>query len=263
LEFREAVDFLACDKPFSISYGLAETRKHCMESGIDVYERLCHHNPTRSVLNFDTLAILARNEDGKLDKEKARKLIFLFRPDIEGDITLLNFLKACDKVYRRLRLSRATIVNSNQLDEALGFILNCIFFILMSSVIFLGIYEFDPTQIFVAIGSISLAISFAIGNASSKWFEGVLLVLLRKPYDIGDRIAISDPTVDTCSDGSVTWFVESVNLFSTTVRNAATNEVATYNNGYLAGTRIVNAARSSKASVYVRLTLALMCLMRN
>ncbi len=228
-----------------------------MESGIDVYKRLCHHNLSRSVLNFDTLTILARDEKGKVDKEKARALIFLFRPDSEGNITLLNFLKANDKVYRRLRLLRATVVNSNQLDDALGFILNCVFFILMISVIALGVYDLDPTQIFVAIGSLSLSISFAIGNASSKWFEGVLLVLVRKPYDIGDRIAISDPKCDTNIDGSVTWFVESVALYSTTVRNAATNEVATYNNGYLAGTRIINAARSPKACVYVRLNFGI------
>ena len=59
--------------------------------------------------------------------------------------------------------------------------------------------------------------------------------------------------MDTSSDGSTTWFVEAVTLFSTTVRNAATNEVATYNNGYLAGTRIINAARSPKAIVCINL----------
>lgn len=78
-------------------------------------------------------------------------------------------------------------------------------------------------------------------------------MLFRKPFDIGDRVAISDPTKDTNSNGSTTWFVERFSIFVTTVRNAATNEVATYNNGYLAGTRIINAARSPKAFVYINL----------
>ena len=78
-------------------------------------------------------------------------------------------------------------------------------------------------------------------------------MLFRKPFDIGDRIAISDPTNDTNPNGSTTWFVDKFNIFATTVRNAATNEVATYNNGYLAGTRIINAARSPKAQVYIHL----------
>jgi hypothetical protein len=68
-----------------------------------------------------------------------------------------------------------------------------------------------------------------------------------------DRIAISDPTNDTSGDGSATWFVEKVDLFTTTVRFATTNEVATIANGSLASTRIINASRSPKALVYLRL----------
>ena len=78
-------------------------------------------------------------------------------------------------------------------------------------------------------------------------------MFIRQPYDIGDRIAISDPEKDTNVIGSTTWFVDKFSIFSTTVRSAATNEVATYNNGYLAGTRIINAARSPKAQVYIHL----------
>lgn len=40
-------------------------------------------------------------------------------------------------------------------------------------------------------------------------------------------------------------------LYSTTVRLAATNEVATYSNGSLAQSRIINAARSPQAVVSV------------
>ena len=83
--------------------------------------------------------------------------------------------------------------------------------------------------------------------------QGILLVLVRQPYDVGDRIAISNPMVDTPSDGSATWFVEQISLFTTTVRNAGTNEVGTYANGSLAMFRIVNAARSPQAVVSVRL----------
>ena len=37
----------------------------------------------------------------------------------------------------------------------------------------------------------------------------------RRPYDIGDRIAVSDPEKDTSSNGSTTWFVEDLGLYST------------------------------------------------
>ena len=280
MEFREAVDYLGGDKPFSVSFGLADTRKHCMESAVKVYKHLLLKNPEQTVLHFDTLSVLASGDDGILDLEKARSLIRLFRPDCDGNITMLNFLKACDKVYRRLRLFRATVVNSNQLDDALEIILNIFFYALLTCLILSFFFAINPTQIFLLTASITAPVSFAIGSTSSKWFEvshsfvnlnfkishalniiffrynttkGVLFVLVRKPFDIGDRIAISDPKNDTNSNGSTTWFVEKITLYFTTVRNAATNEVATYNNGYLAGSRIINAARSPKAQVYVNL----------
>jgi hypothetical protein len=141
-----------------------------MESAIKVYQRLLLINPEDSVLKFDTLAMLARDEKGKFEKEKASALVRLFRPDAEGNISLLNFLRACDKVYKSLRLFRAAIVNSNQQDDALGVILNCFFYVLVVCLI-MAIFAIDPTQIFLATASLSVSLSFAIGNASSKWFE--------------------------------------------------------------------------------------------
>jgi small-conductance mechanosensitive channel len=77
--------------------------------------------------------------------------------------------------------------------------------------------------------------------------------LVRKPYDVGDRIAISDPEEDTNINGSAGWIVEKVDLFTTTVRFATTREVATISNGALAGSRIINLKRSQKALVYIYL----------
>ena len=94
-------------------------------------------------------------------------------------------------------------------------------------------------------------------NSFSLNLKGLLLVLLRQPYNIGDRIAVSNPMVDTPPDGSTTWFVEGITLFHTTVRCAGTNEVGTYNNGSLAPLRIINAARSPKAFVTVKLKLGI------
>ena len=82
---------------------------------------------------------------------------------------------------------------------------------------------------------------------------GFLFILVRKPFDVGDRIAVSDPVVDTNPDGSTGWIVEKVDLSTTTYRNALTREVATVGNGVLALTRVINQARSKEAQVVIRL----------
>mmetsp|Transcript_25824 Transcript_25824/g.29982 ORF Transcript_25824/g.29982 Transcript_25824/m.29982 type:complete len:357 (-) Transcript_25824:211-1281(-) len=225
-----------------------------MESAGSVYRRLLLSKPESQILHFDTFVdVLARDKEGRLKKDKVMALSRFLRPNRKGEITMLNFLKSCDKVYKQLRMFRATVMNSAQLDNAFEFIMNIFFYLIVSCVILQIVFAIEPSTLLLGMVSLLVPFTFAISNASSKWFEGVLLVLVRKPYDIGDRIALSNPESDTSSDGSTTWFVENITLFSTTVRMAASNEVATYNNGYLTGLRIINAARSPKAQVFVNL----------
>lgn len=73
--------------------------------------------------------------------------------------------------------------------------------------------------------------------------------MVRRPYEIGDRINVSSVNIDTSGAGSAGWVVKDVDLFTTTVVYGATNEVATYSNGSLASYRIINAARSPKAVI--------------
>ncbi len=69
---------------------------------------------------------------------------------------------------------------------------------------------------------------------------------MRRPYDIGDRIHVSNVETDTNSNGSAYWVVDDITLFTTTVIYLPTNERATYSNGSLALSRIINANRSPK-----------------
>jgi hypothetical protein len=94
--------------PLSVPFGIADTRQNCARSAEIVYNRLLMKN-TGPVLHIETLLILAVDKDGKLDKNKARALIKLFRPDRNGNITLLDFLQSCDAVYKRVVLFRATL----------------------------------------------------------------------------------------------------------------------------------------------------------
>ena len=69
----------------------------------------------------------------------------------------------------------------------------------------------DPLSLFLSFSSVILAFAFVIGSASSKYFEGILFILVRRPYGIGDIIHVSDPERDTNPGGSVVsfpWCVE-------------------------------------------------------
>lgn len=87
------------------------------------------------------------------------------------------------------------------------------------------------------------------GAACSKYVEGLLLIFVRRPYNIGDRIHVDDVNAELPSTGSAGFIVKDVDVYTTTVVYGATNEVATYSNGSLASSRIINAARSPKANL--------------
>jgi small-conductance mechanosensitive channel len=256
LEFRETLNYMDGGNPLSVPFGPASTRKECLKSSQKVYHKLLLQSPENQILRFEKLLVLAVDKKGKLNKTKARALIRLFRPDRKGNLTLLDFVRSCDHLYKKVKMFRATTANATQLDDALENLLNVAFYTILTVVLLL-VMQVDFLTVFSTLAGIILPLSFLFSTAASLYFQGVLLVLVRQPYDIGDRIALSKPENDTDKDGSTSWFVEQISLFSTTVRNAATNEVATYSNSSLAPLRIINAARSPKAVKTLRLKFAI------
>lgn len=242
--------------PLSVPFGPASSRKECLKSSQKVYQKLLLQSPENRILQFETLLVLSIDKTGMLNKRKARALIRLFRPDRKGNLTLLDFVRTCDHLYKKVKLFRATTANVTQLDDALENLLNVVFYTILTVVLLL-VMQVDFLTVFSTLAGIILPLSFLFSTAASLYFQGVLLVLVRQPYDIGDRIALSKPENDTDKDGSTSWFVEQISLFSTTLKNAATNEVATLSNSSLAPLRIINAARSPKAVKTLRLKFAI------
>ena len=98
-----------------------------------------------------------------------------------------------------------------------------------------------------------MSLAFAVGPSTARYIEGVLLIAVRRPYDLGDRVLIVNAENAVNQGVGLSWFVEDINLFSTTLRFAATNEVSTVNNGAISLCRIVNYARSPRALVTIPL----------
>jgi small-conductance mechanosensitive channel len=203
----------------------------------------------KACLNFETLALVAVDSDGTLDQQKLKELVKVFRPDRNGDLTLLDFAKSVDAVYKDMRLLRAGVANSSKIDHAFETLFNFAFYIVLFFIA-IGVLGYDPWVFFASVTGIIVGFGFMIGAACSKYIEGLLLVLVRRPYDIGDRIHVSDVNTDTSTSGSLGWIVKDVGLYTTTVVLGATNEVATYSNGSLASSRIINAARSPQAVLF-------------
>src|SRR3569832_669990 len=153
---------------------------------------------------------------------------------------------------------RRTCLNAcpPQMDLAFEVFFN---FFFNNDVIFilLAIIGVDPFKILASITGFFVGFAFMIGGACSLWFQGLLMVFFRRPFDIGDRIATSQPYTDTSTTGSSTWVVKDMDLYCTTVVYGSTSEVATYSNGALSPLRIINASRSPQAYLSFHLFFAI------
>jgi hypothetical protein len=79
-----------------------------------MYKRLMLRTPDSASLKFDTLALMGTDKDGKLDHDTLKGLIRLFRPERDGTLSLVNFAKSIDTVYKEVRLLRASVNNSSK-----------------------------------------------------------------------------------------------------------------------------------------------------
>lgn len=108
LQFRRSMACLHTPFPFSGSFGLADSRENCIQSAQQVYRRLRLNAPDEDDLNFETLALLGLQRDGTLNQAKLKEMIRLFRPDRDGTLNIVDFVKSIDKVYKEIRMLRAS-----------------------------------------------------------------------------------------------------------------------------------------------------------
>jgi hypothetical protein len=169
LNFRKALAFIQKRYPFSFAFGPAYSREACIESSQAVYGRLMLGTPSASVLPFETIALLALTVTSEIDQQKAKDLVKLFRPDRQGYLTVLDFVKSVDSVYKEFRLLSASIENSSRIDKAFETLFNIPFYALVATMILIQL-DFDPLALFLSLSSVILAFAFMIGSASAKYF---------------------------------------------------------------------------------------------
>ena len=80
--------------PFSKLFGRADSRDACVASSAKVYEKLVTSQEADSAnLKFATLAEIATNSHGQINQKKVKRLIDVFRPNKNKELSLLDFTR--------------------------------------------------------------------------------------------------------------------------------------------------------------------------
>jgi hypothetical protein len=201
-------------QPFGGAFGPAHNRDAVVQSAEFVFRRLLTLSPESETLPFEALEMLAHEGDidGPLDRSKLKTIKRMFRPDKENFLSLLDFVRACDGLYKKLRFFRASVGNASVIDHHLESIIDCVFYFVLLLVL-LSVTGLNAWSLLVSISTLLVSISFAVGSSASKYIEGILLIAVRRPYDLGDRIYMMDPSVINSDLGiMVSWFIEGTQL---------------------------------------------------
>ncbi|KAL7557214.1 hypothetical protein ACA910_001282 [Epithemia clementina (nom. ined.)] len=254
VQFRQAFGVMI--KPYFLSraFGSVETRDECFISADKFFRMMLNvmedGTENQSIQTDDMMDWMFGGYHNEYERERAEDLIDLLGPDSNGRIEKLQFVKAIDNVYKEVRLLENAILNASHIDREYEKLMNFLFYILLVFVIYGGL-GLDLGALIVALTTFILGFAFMIGPASAQVFEGVVLVLGRQPYDVGDRVAFDNTEAPARLHGSPHWVVEKVDLLSTTARLTGTNEIATFANGSIARNRIINMNRSPDPFIYI------------
>lgn len=223
---------------------------------MQVYDKLVNLQGGTGALKFETVATLSLHHPKPRDFGKRKQLRNIFCPDKHGHINLVDFVQSIDCIYKRQLLLCRSMENFAAIDRAYERLINIVFFafVVVVALVLLG---FDPLAFILALSALIVSLTFLIGPAASVCFEGMLMILLRAPYEIGDRIVISAPDAAKEKTAMAAWIVEDIDIYTTTVMSASTGEVATLSNGTLARSTIVNLNRSKKALLTVILRFSI------
>ena len=101
-----------------------QTANACVQSGQNVYKELFVRQGSGDVLQFDSIAEIAVSKDGTLDRPKLKALVRIFRPARDGDLTMIDFLKSVDSVYKEFRILQASVENAGTFGRAFELMVN-------------------------------------------------------------------------------------------------------------------------------------------
>jgi hypothetical protein len=171
LKFKRALRYMDESRPFGEAYGPAADRDEAIASAHQVYWSLMKFDrDSVNAINFDILALITNDEDGKTIPEKLQALKKIFRPDARNELPMLAFIQSCDTIYKRLRYFRASVSNSSVIDAVLENMVNWLFYFVLSLVV-MEIMDFDPWTLIVSATSLLVSVSFALGPSVSQFVE--------------------------------------------------------------------------------------------
>lgn len=205
-------------------------------------------------IDFQLIAQAAKLSCGSIGYEaNIATLSSTFNATLQGRVSRCNFITSIDEIYKTMRLLVGSIDNSSRINAEFESIVNAFVYSLIA--VFTPLFFWaDTNTIFVTLIALLLNITVVVYLSSSGYLKGILHIIIKQPYNIGDRICFNntpDPELKLNNLPLGGWIIEKFDLYTTTVRQGITGEHSTFPNSCMLkdNTRVVTWKRSQKANV--------------
>jgi hypothetical protein len=161
-----------------------------------------------------------------------------------GYITEEQCMAALCLVYKEQRFAATSLNDYGELHQSLRSVVDFFFWAII--LVFLQAFlQLNILNYFLPFVTLSLTLSFALGNLVGNIFLAICFVFFMVPYEVGNKVAIGTPT-----SPRIEGFVKSISLLYTTITTSA-NEIVKIPNHTLFGEKIANQAESGGAALAV------------
>ena len=123
-------------------------------------------------------------------------------------------------------------------------------FVVLLALALCAVLEFDLQAVLIPLGTVLVSASFAIGPAVTQVMNSLLLVLVTRPFDVGDRI-----TASGLFGGEEFLLVEKISVLTTSLRRI-NNKLVIVPNHILGAMVLENFKRSPPAVVKLDVTIS-------
>ena len=174
-----------------------------------------------------------------------QRIFARFDSDGNGEVSRDEFIRGFEQLHVELRTLKASI-NGEASAAALSLLADVAFYVLFA-IIVIVVFEFSLSAVIVPAGTVLVSASFAIGPTVAAIVSSLILVLVTRPFDVGDRV-----TASGLYGGEEMLLVRRINVMTTEFLLPTSKSVCVPN-ALLATMSIENFRRSPPA--VVRLTV--------
>lgn len=174
------------------------------------------------------------------DNEEAEAAFAMFDRDMNGDISMDELEAVCVDIGRDRKSITASLKDLDsvvsKLDEVFMF-----FVFIITLIVFLSLISTSTAGVLTSAGATILALSWMFSTTATEFLQSTLFVLVKHPFDVGDRVTIYGFTGATGLGDD--YIVKEITLLYTEFKKLA-GHVVQAPNSYLNTLFILNQRRS-------------------